>query len=355
MAIISIPTSIGGVAIPAGKLKGPLAKLFGKSKGKEILYYPEDLSNNPTRAHFVQFDIYNIVPLSNDEKIKTEVNKDGKTTQKVLGATQAKQGTQADAVIHLYMPDTLNMSYNSDYQDFSLTSALGTAGRIAQTALDVYESAKQSGSFVDAAKNLIKGGAAAQLAGQISDRKAGTSGAADILLKATGKAVNPQLQLLYKGINLRTFQLDFIFTPKSKDEAKEVKKIIDKFVYHSLPKLEGAAKGNEGQFFVMPSVFKIQFKFLGGDGLKDSIMNAIFGSLGVIGTAIAPLLPGNQGKVNDNIYKVGDCVLTDVNVDYAPNGWAAHVDGAPVQTRLTLQFKEMDIMHRDRFDKGDVR
>ena len=31
-------------------------------------------------------------------------------------------------------------------------------------------------------------------------------------------------------------------------------------------------------------------------------------------------------------------------LDYAPNGWAAYNDGFPIQTRLTLQFKEMDIV-----------
>jgi len=52
---------------------------------------------------------------------------------------------------------------------------------------------------------------------------------------------------------------------------------------------------------------------------------------------------------------LGNCVLDNINVDYAPNGWAAYSDGAPVQTKLTLSFKETDIMHRDLFNSGKVR
>ena len=46
-----------------------------------------------------------------------------------------------------------------------------------------------------------------------------------------------------------------------------------------------------------------------------------------------------------------------MSVDYAPNGWIAYSDGSPIQTRLTLSFKETDIMHRDIFKdgKGSVR
>jgi hypothetical protein len=53
------------------------------------------------------------------------------------------------------------------------------------------------------------------------------------------------------------------------------------------------------------------------------------------------------------VFEIGDCVLSNVNVDYAPNGWAAYNDGFPIQTRLTLQFKEMDIVTKQKLiDQG---
>lgn len=355
MAIISIPTSIGGVSIPGGLFKGPLGKLYGSNKNSQIFQYPEDLSSNPTRAHSVVITIRKVEAVNTSEKINKTIDAvTGGVTKNVQAALKPPVG-QIAATVNLYMPDTLNMNYSADYQDFSLTEALGIGGKIGQTALDAFEGAKAGGGWKETVKNLALGGAGLEAAGAALDKYGGTRNAGDILLRATGKAVNPQLQLLYKGVNLRTFQLDFIFTPKSKTEAAEIKKIIEIFTFHFSPELVGAAKGNEGQYFVMPSIFNVAFKFSGSDNAISSVLNSVLGNLGVIGSAIAPLLPGAAGKENENLFKVGDCVLTDMNVDYAPNGWAAHTDGAPVQTRLSLQFKEMDIIHRDRLLKKEVR
>jgi hypothetical protein len=42
--------------------------------------------------------------------------------------------------------------------------------------------------------------------------------------------------------------------------------------------------------------------------------------------------------------------LDNVDVNHAPNGFAAYDDGSMVQTTLELAFKEMDILTRDSFD-----
>ena len=76
------------------------------------------------------------------------------------------------------------------------------------------------------------------------------------------------------------------------------------------------------------------FKNIGTNILTSQVTGALFGS----------------DKVSDNaphakIFQIyHDCVLTNMTVDYAPNGWAAYNDGYPVETRLTLQFKETDIV-----------
>jgi hypothetical protein len=150
---------------------------------------------------------------------------------------------------------------------------------------------------------------------------------------------------MYKGVNLREFQLSFVFTPKDKAESDAVTNIIDTFSYHFHPDLGDAATGDQGQYFIMPSVFNIQFRYVNIDTAKDSILNSIFGSLGPLGAAIAPSSSPSASE-NFKLFKVGDCVLQNMEVNYAPNGWAAHPDGAPVQTTLTLSFKEMNILTR---------
>jgi hypothetical protein len=350
MAVISIPTSIGGVAIPGGLIAGPLGKLFGKASGADILQYPSDLASNPTRAHSVFFTITEVEPINNEEaRQKTINNISGGVDQSVVASLKPKK-SKIQSFVSLYMPDTLNMSYSASYDEFSLTDALGVLGRIGQTTLSAVDDYNKTGSLEDTAKNLLNGPAAAELVGAIGDKKGGTQDLSGVLLKAGGKAINPQMQLMYKGVGLRSFQLEFLFTPKTKAEAKSVKDIIDTFTYHFHPSLGDAAKGNQGQYFIMPSIFKIEFKFTGSDGAISSIINSVLGSLGSIGKAIAPAL-ANKGSENTNLYKVGDCVLKDMTVDYAPNGWISYADGNPVQTRMTLQFQEMDILHRGRLAK----
>ena len=402
MAIISIPNSIGGVSIPGGVLKGPLGSLFNKKTGSSNQYqYPNDLGTNPTRAHSVLFTIKDIDPNSLTEQKKTFLNNSqsgvssalssasnakgiGETigsisTSLVSGATNivnaaegtfkgvASQGLQATLKppigaitdnITLYMPETLNMSYNANWQEFSLTDELGKLGRIASAAMDAY-SQKDAG-WKENLKNLAAGPAGLDLAGEGLNAVTGGQQGSDILLRSGGYAINPQLQLLYKGIGLRSFQMEFLFTPKTLTEAQTVKTIIERFTRAFLPTLQGAVKGgSSGQYFTMPSVFNIKFQFHGGNNntAAGAAINSVLGNLGAVGAAIAPsLTPGStNGNENIYLYKVGNCVLEDLQVDYAPNGWIAYADGGPVQTRLTLSFKETDIMHRQIFDSKAVR
>jgi hypothetical protein len=433
MAIISIPTSIGGISIPGSLASGPLAALVNPTGGSKTLQYPSDLLSSPTKSHAVYFTIKKVQPMTLDEKktsnldlssigsaaenlkinnslnglntsalaqvsssITNVTNNITSTASNFVGSTVGNavnsvtnaigsavdgvaQGASSaiskltgsstikaflkpptkdiDAVIALYMPDTLNISYSADYQDFSLTSDLGTKGRIGQTGLDVAQAAKSGAGWDQAVKNLASGPGAIELAGAALDTFGGTSNGSDYLLKAGGYAVNPQIQLIYKGIALREFQLDFVFTPKTQQESNTTKDIIAKFKENFLPELKGASGGNEGQYFTMPSIFNIQFKFSNTDGVVSSVISNVLGSLGKVGTALAPVLPSgsSNNSENDNLYKVGDCVLTNIDVDYAPNGWASHTDGAPIQTKLSLRFKEMDIMDRKSFMAGNVR
>jgi hypothetical protein len=61
MAIISIPTSIGGVSIPGAVVNGPLGSLYQNKFGRTDLQYPRDLQS-ATRGHYVQFTISEIKP-----------------------------------------------------------------------------------------------------------------------------------------------------------------------------------------------------------------------------------------------------------------------------------------------------
>jgi hypothetical protein len=142
------------------------------------------------------------------------------------------------------------------------------------------------------------------------------SGPARLLAKGAGFAFNPQQQLLFDGIDFRTYQLAFTFTPYSKKEAETVAKIIKMFKTHAAPRL---AEGTAGMFFVPPSTFNLDFLF--------------------------------NGKRNSNVGRVAESVIESIDVNYSPNGFSTFGDGAPVQTTLTLNFKEIELITREKIEK----
>ena len=184
-------------------------------------------------------------------------------------------------------------------------------------------------------------------------------GAATLLLRAMGQAINPQLQLIYQGLGFRTFTLEFLFTPKSQQESDSVSAIINTFVYAMHPTINTQ---NYGMYFTPPSIFDIQFMMAQtgnfqalGAMLQKSGNSLISGvPLGNIAANALGTSGTSTGQPNNRLYKTGRCVLEDLSVDYAPNGWSAYTGGATVQTRLTLSFKEIEILDRSRMAAGAV-
>jgi hypothetical protein len=170
----------------------------------------------------------------------------------------------------------------------------------------------------------------------------------NVAQNAIGNVTNPHLQMLYKGVALREFQFEFLFTPTSSQEAQQVDAIIKNFVFWSSP---GVAQGTASSrhYLVPPYLFNIGFSFLGGNSLLNAV-TSFFNNLGteILGQQLSGAFgPSSSLSTTGNakVYTIyHPCVLKDINVDYAPNGWSSFNDGYPVQTRLTLQFKETDIV-----------
>lgn len=378
MAFISIPTSVGGVALP-GKLgslaSGPLAALFG-GKALTTLNYPNELATDATKSHYVSFAIKKVVPASYEgatqsganltlqngaraaslvegaagavgsvvdsvtsffgTSVPTELSNLGTATTNVI-STGLKEGIaikppiiKLGAMISLYMPDSLVASYNAQYNEVNLTDELGstinTLRAIDQLAGKGIDAAQGGGLDVATGKkvwgSVSTDPAAIGLVTNSVSGKFGTGGdIGNVLLQGQGYAINPQVQMLYGGLGLRSFSLSFVFSPKSQKEAAVVNQIIHTFKYHAAPELtSGATVSSQSMYLIPPSLFNVSFM--------------------------------SRGKENPFLPKYADCVLEDIEVNFAPNGFAAHTDGAPVQTTLTLQFKETEIVDRARLQKG---
>lgn len=336
MAAIDIfPLAFDSFRAPLNLIDNALTQVTPKH-----LLYPIDLASNPNYCHAVQFTIFDF-ETDGMGKIFQQIGQQGVNA---LGVSTKKSSPRA--YINLYMPDTAAVDYNSMYDEVSLTDTFGPIGYLANAAADTNKTSINQNS-----KNLLSAGIAKGL-GLGLGKIPGVNGdnVTGLLRQKLGVIPNPQMQLIYRGIKLRNFQLEFIFTPVSRKEADNVDQIIKAFEYYSLPLIKRA---NMGQFLEPPQVFSIDFKFMGSSNILSGITNVFDSTMrNIFDSSIVDLLTGTtpESKTNDiksakqaKIFSVGNCVLESLQVDHAPNGWATYNDGIPVQTRLTLNFKEMDI------------
>jgi hypothetical protein len=127
---------------------------------------------------------------------------------------------------------------------------------------------------------------------------------------------NPFREVTFKEIDFRTFAFSYTFLPKSKTEVYNVKRIIDLFKFHMHPELSSS-----GMFYVYPSEFEIVYYY--------------------------------KGKENNFINKISTCVLEKMQVSYgADDYFTSFVEGEPSEIKISLQFRELELMTKERIVKG---
>ena len=228
----------------------------------------------------------------------------------------------SQAYISLYMPDTLTAQYNADYTKVDLRADMGSTIRKIQTIESVAKVGKDATSLKQLFGSESVNPAVLERVFNTTKRFGATQNFSDVLLQGQGYTVNPQMQMLYQGLGFRSFSLSFIFTPTTKKEADDVKTIIYLFKEAAAPRLSNASESAaKNMYLVPPDIFNVRFYW------KDI--------------------------ENEYLPRYGDCVLENIDVNYAPNGWAAHgQDGSPLQTTLNLTFKEIEIVDKERLQTG---
>lgn len=255
------------------------------------------------------------------DEISAGVNA-GLATAVVESIKLTRKTKRAKAFISLYMPDTINQTLVNQYDEVSMTAALGKAGLAGAAGQSL---ASTAGNMTGLRAGLGGGGVAddvgglAEAAGALAEASGNFgAGIGDALLFSAGLAQNPQVELLFKTIKNRDFQFDFKFIPKNPAEAQEIRKIVQAFRFFGAPELPTAGTG---RYFIPPSEFDITF---------------------MLGQAPNPNLP-----------KLSTCVLEGVDVNYGSAGqWTAFQDGMPVEISMVLKFKEVEIIHKKLIKDG---
>lgn len=160
--------------------------------------------------------------------------------------------------------------------------------------------------------NSAFGAAAANLFG------ANTS-AAGVLARSSGQILNPNTELLFNGVKLRSFNFTFNLAPRSDDEARVIQQIVRTFKLNMAP-TTGAGGGLKGLFLKSPNVFQLQY------------------------------MKGAQPHPYLNKFVVA--ALTNMQVNYTGSGtYMTYHDGMPVHMTMTLSFQELSPIYAEDQDE----
>ena len=239
-------------------------------------------------------------------------------------AKSLKSTTRITDSVAIYLPAVAKDDLAAEYGGV----ATGLAGLAAAGGID-FVKAMQRNDFEGASRELVSGAktivaeSLKTAAAEIVDMIPGVEGSLDLFNKAFGQAENPYMEVIFKNLSLRTFEYSFQFAPRSEDETHDVQAIIKLFRYHMAPEL----KGNNHRYLTLPSTFDIHYMF------QDSP------------TSLQP-------QENSFYSKIATCVLESVSVDYSPGGVHSFADGAPTQINMTLNFKETELLTKDKINDG---
>ncbi len=146
------------------------------------------------------------------------------------------------------------------------------------------------------------------------------------ITRQTGAAINPNLELLFGGPQLRTFSFNFNFAPESPEEAVMVRKIQRWFRQGMLPTRSHGTSPSSTLFLGSPNVFRLQYK--------------------------------NRNRRIKGLNVIKICALTACQIDFTPDGTYQSYDdqdsvSMPVRSTMGLTFNELTPIFKDDYTTED--
>lgn len=223
-----------------------------------------------------------------------------------------------DQMVSIYLPTCtkINQTEMFQYKDASMVVASG--------AVDLL-----SGSVGEGLKQAGLG---------IATKLADTKGLADAVGAISGRVLNPRLEKLFQTKGIRDFNFSWDFYPRNAEEVANIRDIVETFRYHSHPAISKSSDAGSGDdesvtstkiMLRVPAEFEV--RFMSSSNSPDSI-----------GYEENPYIP-----------KIGRCVITNITVDYSPNGvFSTFADNSPTAISFSISVSEVAQMTRETVERG---
>ena len=276
-----------------------------REDGFGFYVFPTSIRSGENGQDFLKFDMMKYEPKKLQEGIEEgnlalkDRNKDRKSIGTVI--LPIPGGIQ----------DQQQVSWSQDNMDAAAMALAGAAlAGITEGGGGFVDSVGDSIKAISQGSDEVKKGLAASIAGS-------ASGASNLLTRTTGAVMNPNMELLFSGPNLRTFNFSFILAPRDKNEAMTIIKIIRFFKQGMSP-----IRSKSRLFLRSPHTFRLAYKHRAGT--KD------------------------KGKDHPFLNKFKECDLNGFGINYTPNGnYSTYEDGVMTAYQMTMGFQELTPIYND--------
>jgi len=269
--------------------------------------FPTTLRASENGQDFLKFDMMKYEP--------RKIGQQGSGTRTNLGFSDRDKDRKSIGTVILPIPggiqDQQQVSWSNDnmdaaalaMSDFALAAITGGGDAAVDSGGKTAEEiANNSTEVKSALANSIAGSA---------------SGAGNLLTRTTGAVMNPNMELLFSGPGLRTFNFSFMLAPRDKNEAMTVIKIIRFFKQGMSP-----IRSKSRLFLRSPHTFRLAYKHKAGE--KD------------------------KQKDHPFLNKFKECAMNGFGVNYTPNGnYSTYEDGVMTAYQVTMGFQELTPIYND--------
>ena len=301
--------------------------LPGQSSVTGSLRYPQDAAM-AYDTDYVLFEFYEYKPpFQGINKGQTNKSSDGlgAYNQSVTDESFYEKTSQQSVV--LYMPEDVSTGYRANWsgkafsnigRDALITAGSGDLGEGLQNAATALGTGM--GQAIPNLGNKVIRETISKITGEQLSQN-------DIFSSTRGVILNPNVELLFGGTDLRNFQLNYKLVPRNGTESGIIKQIVNTFRKAMLPRF---ANGDE-------------LTFSGAENIQNNFIK-------VPNVCRVSFMRG--GDLNTDVAQYKMCAITQVDINYTPDGtYATYGDGSMVAIQLSLNFQETKLIFAEEVEK----
>ena len=282
---------------------------------RETLRYPRQ-SLEEYGYDYIQITAYDYVP--------SGLNTSTRNRTRGFGDADSNRFKNPKETIQLPMQPQLSEATSVSWGNDTLNEIQRAGANVAAGAIreagdgDIGGALSEMASGVNAEFSRLLGSGAAK--NQIIAYFAGQAVGANVIGRTTGQVINPNLELLFSGPNLRSFNFNFTLTPRDPEEARTIRKIIRAMKRNMTPRIS-----DKDLFLKSPRIFELEYIF------------------------------GDNTEQHPYMNKFKPCACTNFTVNYTPDGSYMTYRGEPSMTsyQIAMSFGEIEPIYSHEYKDNE--